>query len=291
VLAAVLWGLAWLPLKAIAAGGLSGLALTLVAAAAAGLAVLPAAWRGRRASRAAGRPLLAIAVLGGYANLSFALALVHGEVVRVMVLFYLLPVWAAVGGRLFLGERLTLARAGAVTLAVPGVLLTLGGPAALAAPPAGADLLALSSGIAFALNNLVFRAHPGVPLAGKVAAMQLGSAAMAATALAVGPEATTSPPLVTVAGALAYGLGWLLLATLGTQWGVTHLPAARASVIITLELVTAAVSATWLGAESWSVLKGAGVALILAATALQGLAEGGGSARGDDRRKATPRTG
>jgi drug/metabolite transporter (DMT)-like permease len=281
MLASVAWGLSWLPLKALAAGGVAGLALILVASSTAGLAILPLAWRRHRPARGARAALLAIATLGGYANLSFALALMHGEVVRVMVLFYLLPVWAALGGRVFLGERLTPVRLLAVALAVAGAVLTLGGTAALAAPLGWTDLLALSCGLSFALGNLVFRAFPTMPLPGKVTAMQLGSAALAGAALAAGLEPLPAAAPQTLGWAAAYGLGWLLLATLGTQWGVTHLPAARAAVIITLELVTAAVSATVLGLETWTPQKAAGVALILAATVVEGRSGAGDRPPGD----------
>lgn len=274
VLASLLWGLSWLPLKALAGAGVEGLTLVFLAAGAAGLAVLPAARRGRGSGRNDAVALLAIAFLGGYANLSFALALIHGDVVRVMVLFYLLPVWGALGGRLFLREPLTRWRGIAVALAVAGAFLTLGGPAALDAPLSGADLLALSCGLAFALNNLVFRARAQVSLASKVAVMQLGSSGMALLAIASGLGPAATPPQAgAVAWTLVYGLGWLLIATLGTQWGVTHLPAAKASVIITLELVGAALSATLLGAQSWTPGSATGVALILLATLVEGSAD------------------
>ena len=74
-------------------------------------------------------------------------------------------------------------------------------------------------------------------------------------------------------------MGWLLVTTLATQWGVTHLEAARASVIIILELVAAVVSATLLGVETWTAIKLAGTVLILAAAvmeAVSGVSEGGG---------------
>jgi drug/metabolite transporter (DMT)-like permease len=280
VLASLLWGLSWLPLKALAGAGVEGLTLVLLASGAAGLATLPAAWRRRASGRVDAVALLAIAVLGGYANLSFALALIHGEVVRVMVLFYLLPVWGALGGRLFLREALTPLRGVTVALAVAGAFLTLGGPAALDAPLSGADLLALSCGLAFALNNLVFRARAQASLASKVSAMQLGSAGLALLAIAGGLGPAGPAEAGAVAWTIVYGLGWLLLATLGTQWGVSHLPAARASVIITLELVAAALSATLLGVESWTPGSATGVALILAATLLEGSAEDAPRAQG-----------
>ena len=103
VLSSFLWGCAWLPLKGLERLGMSGLSMTAVAAGSAGLVLVPVALRQRSAWRGRGALGLAlIFVLGGYANLAFSTALVYGEVVRVMVLFYLLPVWGVMGGYLTL---------------------------------------------------------------------------------------------------------------------------------------------------------------------------------------------
>jgi drug/metabolite transporter (DMT)-like permease len=268
-ISSVAWGLSWVPLKALAARGVEGLWLTLIAAAAATALLLPLAVRQRRAWRGSAAGLVAIALLGGYAHLSFVLALIAGDVVRVMVLFYLLPVWAAVGGWLWLGEPVGPLRRLAVALAVVGAFLALGGPAMADAPLAAADLLALTCGIAFAANNLVFRALPAVPLASKVAPMLLGAAGLAGAGLLLGLQAEPAAGTAGVGLAALYGVGWLLLATAGSQWGITHLPAARGAVLLTLELVTAVASATILGAETWSLMKAAGVALIMTAALLE----------------------
>ena len=125
--ASCVWGLAWVPLKALGAEGLGGLALILVASAVAGAVLLPRLVAERGAWRDGRRGLAAIALLGGYSNLTFALATMYGDIVRVMVLFYLLPAWGALGGRIFLGERLDAPRVLAVLMALGGAWLTLGG--------------------------------------------------------------------------------------------------------------------------------------------------------------------
>ncbi len=51
--------------------------------------------------------LALVCLLGGTANVCFVNALVYGEVVRTMLLFYLAPMWSVLGGRVFLGERIT----------------------------------------------------------------------------------------------------------------------------------------------------------------------------------------
>ena len=267
--ASLLWGLAWLPLKALATLGISGLPLSSAAFGAAALVTLPLLWRSRGDWGGQGRWLVLIGLLGGYANLAFTLALMHGQVVRVMVLFYLLPAWSALGGRLFLGEAIDGPRLSAVVLAISGALLVLGGPNDIGGSLSWADLLAVSCGISFAGNNLVFRARQSLPVPVKVAAMLTGCFVLAA-GLATAIEPQLSPPAAPAWWwAAAYGVGWVLVATAGTQWGVTHLPAARSAVIIVLELLTAVLSAVLIGGETMSPGQVVGAVLILAAAYIE----------------------
>lgn len=261
------WGLAWIPIKSLGASGISGLALVLVASCAAGVVLLPtligehAAWR----TDLGGLGL--IALLGGYSNLSFAVATLHGDIVRVMVLFYLLPAWGVLGGWLWLGERLDAARLAGVGMALAGAWLMLGGPrvrwtGGLTWP----DLMAISCGIAFAGNNLLFRAKQAIPVGSKTVAMLLGAAVMAAALLVADVRPWPAASSGAWLGAAGYGLGWLLVATLATQYGVTHLEAGRASIIILLELVVAVASAVAIGGESMTGQEiGGGTLILLAA--------------------------
>ena len=267
--ASVLWGCTWWPLKQLAQLGVSGLPQILVAYGAAALLLLPVLFVQRKRWRGEAKFMAGIFLLGGTANLAFAYALIHGEVVRVMVLFYMLPVWGALGGRLFLGERIDSCRAVAVAGALTGALLILGGIDALRGTISWPDVLAISCGVTFAGNNLVFRARQTIPVATKTAAMLLGASGFAAALLIVGvqpwPETTAAGWLATV----GYGLAWLLLATLGTQFGVTHMEAGRASIIIILELIIAVASAVLIGGERMSPAEMAGGALILAADVIE----------------------
>lgn len=272
--ASVLWGASWLPLKAINGAGIDGVALTLGAYGLLALLLTPWLLTSRRCWQADSgtRQLLLIALLGGGANLAFTTALVHGEVVRVMVLFYLLPVWGVLGGKFFLDERVDGWRWLGVALAVGGAFLVLGGWALIDTPPSWLDLVALLSGLLFALNNLVFRAAQQVPVPAKLAAMFWGCALLAGGLLLAG--AATVPTLVTPlawGGLALYALVWLLAANVGSQWGVTHLEAGRASIIIIMELVTAVVTATWIGGETLDGLETIGGALILVAATIEAL--------------------
>ncbi|MCU0936518.1 MAG: DMT family transporter [Gammaproteobacteria bacterium] len=268
IVASVAWGLSWMPFKHFGALGVGGVPLTLVAYGAGALVMLPFLRRG--VGPGEGRYLVAIALLGGYANLAFAVAMVYGEVVRVMVLFYLLPVWGVLGGRVFLGEPIDGLRWTALGLAVAGAFLVLGGPEAFAGRVSWPDVLALTCGIAFSLNNVVFRARQALPLGSKVSAMFGGCALLAALLIAAGVQPWPEVATATWGLVAGLGVGWLLLATLGTMWGVTHMETGRASILIILELLTAVASATLIGGETMAPAEWAGAALILSAAVLEG---------------------
>lgn len=255
------WGLTWLPLKQLGEAGMSGIPLILIAFGSAALLLLPLSWRQRQQWSGNWRFLGLIALFGGFANLSFQSAILHGDVIRVMILFYLLPVWSVIGGRLFLGERMDGLRFVTVAAALTGAFLILGGPSVFTTAPNWIDLLAIASGLSFAMNNIVFRYCEPLPLTGKVNAVFIGCAIMATIVLLTGiatpaVDPATDPAVViaqagqtdyTVLGwTAAYGMIWIMLITFGTQWGVEQLEAGRAAVIIIMELVAAIISAAWL---------------------------------------------
>jgi len=263
----VMWGGMWWPLKQINALGIGGIPLVICAFGAASLLLLPILALQRRSWTGDGRFLLLIALLGGYANIAYTEALIYGEVVRVMVLFYLVPVWGVLGGRLFLGERIDWIRGLGVVLALSGAFIILGGFKVLAGRIAWTDLLAVTCGMAFAGNNLVFRARQASPVSSKVAAMVLGSALLALPIAFLSPWPQVAP--ASWGWVAAYGIGWMLAATAATQWAVTHMEAGRASTLIILELVTAVVSATLIGGERMGPGEWFGSVLVIAAALLE----------------------
>ena len=267
--AATMWGLTWVPLKFIHGLGVDGAMLTLIAFGAASLLVLPfmlgqfRLWRGHT---------IAIAVMflfGGFANLAFTVALIYGEIIRVMILFYLAPVWGVLGGRVFLGEHIDRKRWAGLLLAVVGALVVLGGPSVFDSPPSLFDLLAVAAGFAFAMNNVACRAVQSVPVASKLGAMFLGGTTLAALILAFGGGSWATISMDGWLWSVGYGLVWIMIATLATQWAVTHMEAGRAAIILILELVVAVASGALLAGEVLTLPELAGGSLILMATILE----------------------
>ena len=134
------WGLTWLPIKYLNAQGIEGPLLVLVAFTAASLCLLPFFFRQRHQWLPQLNIVLLIALFGGFANLAFQVAIYHGDVIRVMILFYLLPVWSVLGGVLFLKETIDAKRIFTVIAALLGAFLILGGSSLFQQLPGWIDL-------------------------------------------------------------------------------------------------------------------------------------------------------
>jgi drug/metabolite transporter (DMT)-like permease len=268
--ASLLWGLTWIPLKYFGSFGLQGVTVTLVAHGSVGALAL--GWLLLRLARwrRAWTGVLALGACGGIANLAFASAIVSGDVVRVMVLFYLLPAWGVLGGWLILGERVDLLRKLSVVGALGGAVLILGGPQVLTEPPSVSDALAVLSGFALALNNVLFRKLTSLPVPDKIAAMFAGCLLLALLLTLLGVQPLPSAvPLAVWLQLAAFGLVGLSIATAGTQWGVAHMEAGKSSVLIIMELVAAVASAALINGTRLSWLEWLGGGLVVAASLLE----------------------
>ncbi|MHB1240619.1 MAG: DMT family transporter [Gammaproteobacteria bacterium] len=267
LLAASLWGVIWYPLRILQSHGLDGLWAALVSYSAAALPGLVMLWRGR--GQLVRRPfgLLALAVAAGWCNVSFILAILDGTVVRVLLLFYLSPVWASLMGWIVLREPLSRRAVVVLTLAMGGVLFMSWHPELRHPwPREPGDWLAISSGFSFALANVLVRRLSDVGIPVKTAVTWVGVAGVAGVwLLAVGAAAPLAAGAGPWLGAAALGWFGIVLMTVSVQYGVTHMPVQRSAVILLFELVVGAVSSQLLTREVVTSREWLGGLLIMAA--------------------------
>ncbi|MDY6841328.1 MAG: DMT family transporter [Pseudomonadota bacterium] len=263
IIATVMWGTSWIPLHGFAAMGLSGMPMVLAGYGLIGVLSVPLVFSQRARWQGQIWGLLAIVGFGGWANAALVSSLsLADDLVRVMLLFYLAPVWSVLGGWLWLRERVTALRWLALSLAMTGIVLTLGVGPEVIRPLAGADWLALSAGLGFALNNLATRAADQIPMASKTFAAFIGSALFAWLACGFTDQSLPALPLSGWLLVAAFAVGWLLVATLAAQYGVSHLEAGKSAVLIVFELIAAVCSAAWLGDQSLGPVEWLGAALV-----------------------------
>ncbi len=254
LLAATLWGLIWWPVRQLAGHGLSGLWATLIMYLAALLPFLPGFWRRRGGLGGHRLDAVLLGLFAGWCNIAFILALLEGNVVRVLLLFYLSPVWTVLLGWVLLGERPRALSWLMLLVAMAGALIMLWSPELGSLMPQGrGDILALSSGMAFAVNNILIRKTGEMPLSLKMVVTWIGVIVLAAAGIGLLHEPVPVVPEVVYLAAALTGLLVLVLMTFAAQYGVTLMPVHRSAVIMLFEVVVGAISAWWLAGE---VLRG-----------------------------------
>lgn len=264
------WGLTWLPIKYLNDMGLDSTHLILLAFSSGAIVLSPWLYKQRGIWKSSIGFMLMIALAGGFANASFQTAIAHGDVIRVMILFYMLPVWSVVGGRIFLKEKIDALRMLAVALCLSGAALILDVWHTSWKGISWIDLLAIGSGLGLASTNILFRFTQNIPLMSKVAVMFIGCVVLMGISFVVSPPEMPLPKNGAVPLAMLYGMFWLVLITSGTQWGVTQIEAGRSAIIIVMELVAAVVSAALLTSADLGMYEITGGIMVISAALLEG---------------------
>jgi drug/metabolite transporter (DMT)-like permease len=274
MLGASVWGFLWYPLRILAAWGLSATATSALTSAAACLFILVLRPRAVR-SVSWHWLLVALAAASGVTNIGFVWGAIHGQVMRVLLLFYLTPAWTAIFAHFILHERLKRAGMALAALSLAGAATMLWSPElGIPLPANPAEWAGLVAGMGFAMSNVVAvkisRVLPGLKPEMRTATI-FGGAAIVAT-FATFFEAMPHPPAVPQLGMVALlviGLGFVLASNnVLVQIGLAKVPANRASIIMLFELVVTALSAWLLAGETPGPREWAGGACIVAACML-----------------------
>ncbi|HYQ72582.1 MAG TPA: DMT family transporter [Gammaproteobacteria bacterium] len=263
---ATLWGIVWYPLRLLEQQGLAGLWSALLSFAAATAVCLWVLFRERRALAANFLPLLLMALAAGWCNVAFIIAVLEGNVVRVLLLFYLSPFWAVCLGWLLLDERLDGRSLLVFVIAVSGAFImlwddSLGYPW----PDGRADWLAVSSGFAFALSNVFVRKLQTVGTLLKSTTTWVAVVVIAAVWIVLRGAAFPAVGPAVIAAAALLGLCGFLVMSLAVVYGVTRMPVHRSAVILLFELVVGAVSSLLLTDEVILLREWLGGGLIIVA--------------------------
>ena len=268
---AFVWGLAWWPFRLLQERGLHPLwstALVFLACLLLFLAVRPGA-----GAPFARQPLLwLLALATGVTNVGFNWAVTVGDVVRVVLLFYLMPAWSVLLAWLVLRDRPDAAALLRLLLALAGVAIVLDtAGTGMPWPRSLADALALAGGFSFALTNVLLLRLQAVPAASRMLAM-FGGGTVLASAVALGGlgAGAIAAPAALGAGTLAIAallaLGFLG-GNLALQFGASRLPVHTTALVMLSEVVFASLSSVALGAAELTARTLGGGALILAAAA------------------------
>lgn len=277
---ALVWGLSWWPLRQLETLNLHPLwatAAVFLVSALVLTCLYPRAWLSFKQYPALGWLVLA----SGLTNVGFNWAVTTGDVVRVVLLFYLMPAWSLLLAWWLLNDRPTHGALARLSLAFMGVVLVLKTPdSPFPLPQDLPDLLALGSGMTFALTNIWLLRLQHTPASARMIAMFGGGALMAMVCAVL---ATITGVIATPALELPHmhALAWapwviglsvaFLVSNFTLQYGAARLRAHTTSMVMMSEIVFASVSSVALGASTltWRITLGGGMIVLAALLASQ----------------------
>lgn len=279
VVNAFVWGVSWWPLRELQSAGLHPLWSTVIMYCFALLVVLsvkPLAWRGL-----VQHPELWLLLLAsGLTNVGFNWAVSISDVVRVLILFYLMPGWAVLLAWLLLKEwptraallRLLLGLAGVMVILFPASASKSGAVVAFSLDLSFADGLALMGGFSFALTNVLLKRLGNTPSEARMFAMFGGGALLAVVAGAAGMTqgwVTALPPVSAYWAWIAAGLALaFLVSNTALQYGAARLPSSTTSLVMLTEILFGSLSSVAMGAAVLDSRTLIGGALIVTAAVL-----------------------
>lgn len=268
VIAALIWGLWWIPIRALETAGLPGPWPGIVMI----LATLPALGAVLIVTRTPLR-LDMVSLCGalciGMAITLYSTALTHTTIVRAVLLFYLAPGWSLAIECLTQGRRLKAINLAALLLALAGIFFAFRGDFG-ASGWRGGDVMALASGALWAIGAALVFSTRTAP----IAALAFVSCAMAGLvglfyAALTGTPAPVPTVLANSGHALIAGTLYVAPILLATLWGARRLGATTLTFILTGEIVAGVVSVAILENEPFGWPEILGTTLIICATLIE----------------------
>ncbi len=249
---AFVWGIIWYPYRLMANAGVSGIYSSFYVFILTIAIALPYFFITKKKVPIWSKDFWLLALVAGYTNISYVLAVIDGEVVRVMLLFYLSPVWTIFLAHFMLNEDTQKRHYIAVFISLIGAFIMFWEPGYLIHLDSKSDWLALSSGLGFAITNVMTRKHEHMTVNQKALAIWLGVIVVAIICIMFDKNAMPTLDFfrpVDAAIMMAIALS-LFLSTLLVQFGVTQIKAVEASSFFLFEIVVAAISSYFLVGES-----------------------------------------
>ncbi|MGB5862854.1 MAG: DMT family transporter [Sulfitobacter sp.] len=273
VLTGILWGLYWIPVRALDEIGLAGAWGTFAITLAGTVLLAPIAFL-RRCEILGTNPFALVSIaLGGAAFALYSIGFVYGHVAIIILLYFLTPVWSTLIGRYLMGRAVTPLRMVSIAVGLGGLFIMLGADGKLPLPQGAGEWMALIAGILWAIGTTGMNAKSDLAPAPSAFVFAVGAAL---TALMIAPFLQSGPVdlgrsgIVSVVGiALATGILWWGLSVAALMWATLRLEPARVGILLMTEVVVGAASAALLAAEQLSGTQLIGGALVLAAGVLE----------------------
>ncbi|MFK7855077.1 MAG: DMT family transporter [Granulosicoccus sp.] len=273
---AAVWGLFWIPLRYLNDTGIGGLwAVALVTAMATVPAIAVMLWK-RESGELLKKDTWLLGMVLGLATVLYFVGVLYSDVIRVIFLFYLLPLWTTLSARIIYNEPITRAQLLVISAALCGLWLLLGAGSTLPVPQNLGDWCGLGAGFCWGISLSLLRGRTeSLPFSS--CATTLIAALIVALLFAIGLNQLVDDDQLSIAVptiaeltnvwliAMVFGAAVLYPAMISQVWGARRIPAPTAALLTMTEIIVATLSAGLLiGTELEPVSIIGGVIIVLA---------------------------
>ncbi|MDE0309567.1 MAG: DMT family transporter [Acidiferrobacterales bacterium] len=264
-----IWGLFWIPIRQLDAGGISAAWTSLITFGIAGLLFLFVFFLQFRKTGRVPWNVFITGLIGGCSIVFYAIGFVLTEVVKTILLIYLTPIWSIILGRFMLNEKITPYRIAAIVCGLAGMIVILEVLNGEFRISNAGDLIALSAGVLWSLATIGIRKRPEVRVWEQVGAFYIGGALVALLFIIFPFQGLEKPPTLS---AVTNSLLWIVIflvvfvsAIFLVFWGAQRLSPARVGLLLMTDVVCGVVSAAILAGEPFGWTQVIGVVLIVSA--------------------------
>ena len=270
---ASLWGLFWIPLRYFDEVGVYSLWAVACINFAASLIAIPVALKFGDFKREQLKWIIIMGLGMGAANIFYFAGIILSDVVRVIFLFYLLPIWATLFSKFLFNIPIGKIRMIAIGLAIGGIWLLLGA-GGWPIPQNIGDVFGILAGMFWALGLTLMRGRSELD-AYTVSASALFFAFVMAVILgtimhSLVPHLQQAAPDINTISiiafpVLAFGILILWPTMVGQLWGAKYVVATTAALLTMSEILVATASTALLGASNLNWISWLGAGFILCA--------------------------
>ena len=270
--AGAVWGLFWIPLRALENAGLHGLWVAVVYFLVPTLCLVPIGiWRWKH-FRAGGIQLQITAMLSGLALLLYTMSIVYTDVVRAILLFYLTPIWGTILARIFLEDAITPQRIFAMAVAVVGALTIFGLGLQFPVPQNVGDWMGVGAGFLWAIASLrinIYKDYSAIEMTLGFFFWSLIFSIIAALIFSPSYAPSVSQTLPALPLLLIFIFLLILPGTYASLWGPKFLSPGVVGLLFMTEIVVGSISVALLSAEPFGVREVIGILLITCASLVE----------------------
>jgi drug/metabolite transporter (DMT)-like permease len=270
LVASAAWGLFWIPLRAFEREGLGPAWATLAQFLTPLVIMTPLAVARLLRGNPTGWSQYRSGLLIGGAVALYLESLLLTDVARALILFYAMPAWGTLLEVGVMRRRFTRWRGISLALSLSGMLVILSAGHGFSLTMNLGDLLALLSGVMFAVGAMLVRRAPETSVFEQLVGFFLYGSVVAVSFTLLPLAELGTPPsfdqvVVLAPWLLLAAAGFLIPVMWGIYWGSRNVDPGRLGILLQIEAVAGITTAALLAGEPFGVPQAVGAVLVIGA--------------------------